>query len=101
MTLFSTDSGYDSVQFTLVDCPGHASLIRTIIGGMLIIVCLLLLFCFSNVHRKFYIYSVHVGAQIIDLMLLVVDAIKGIQTQTAEVSAHYGVCNVYCSYVLF
>lgn len=88
MTLFSTDSGYDSVQFTLVDCPGHASLIRTIIGGMLIIVCLLLLFCFSNMHRKFYIYSI--GAQIIDLMLLVVDAIKGIQTQTAEVSAHYG-----------
>ncbi|XP_033254157.1 selenocysteine-specific elongation factor-like [Drosophila miranda] len=40
----------------LVDCPGHASLIRTIIGG----------------------------AQIIDLMLLVVDAQKGIQTQTAE-----------------
>lgn len=25
---------YESVQFTLVDCPGHASLIRTIIGGM-------------------------------------------------------------------
>ena len=24
---------YESVQFTLVDCPGHASLIRTIIGG--------------------------------------------------------------------
>ena len=24
---------YDSLQFTLVDCPGHASLIRTIIGG--------------------------------------------------------------------
>jgi selenocysteine-specific elongation factor len=23
----------DSLQFTLVDCPGHASLIRTIIGG--------------------------------------------------------------------
>ena len=72
----------------MVDCPGHASLIRTIIGGMLIIVCLLLLFCFSNMHQKFYIYSI--GAQIIDLMLLVVDAIKGIQTQTAEVSAHYG-----------
>ena len=50
-------------------------------------------------HQKFYIYSI--GAQIIDLMLLVVDAIKGIQTQTAEVSAHYGVCNVYCSHVLF
>lgn len=26
-------AGYDTVQFTLVDCPGHASLIRTIIGG--------------------------------------------------------------------
>ena len=44
------------MQYTLVDCPGHASLIRTIIGG----------------------------AQIIDLMVLVVDATKGIQTQTAE-----------------
>lgn len=42
-------AGYDSVQFTLVDCPGHASLIRTVIGG----------------------------AQIIDLMLLVVDITKG------------------------
>lgn len=41
---------------TLVDCPGHASLIRTIIGG----------------------------AQIIDLMVLVIDVTKGIQTQTAE-----------------
>ena len=48
---------YDKLQVTLVDCPGHASLIRTIIGG----------------------------AQIIDLMLLVVDAVKGVQTQTAEV----------------
>ncbi|KAL2091091.1 hypothetical protein ACEWY4_013354 [Coilia grayii] len=48
--------GYDNLQFTLVDCPGHASLIRTIIGG----------------------------AQIIDLMLLVVDVVKGMQTQTAE-----------------
>ena len=28
------DSGYDSLQCTLVDCPGHASLIRTIIGGV-------------------------------------------------------------------
>ena len=44
------------LQVTLVDCPGHASLIRTIIGG----------------------------AQIIDMVLLVVDATKGIQTQTAE-----------------
>lgn len=47
---------YDVLQFTLVDCPGHASLIKTIIGG----------------------------AQIIDLMVLVVDVNKGIQTQTAE-----------------
>lgn len=44
------------LHFTLVDCPGHASLIRTIIGG----------------------------AQIIDLMMLVIDVTKGIQTQTAE-----------------
>ncbi|BFG06511.1 selenocysteine-specific elongation factor [Drosophila madeirensis] len=50
------DQADDKLQFTFVDCPGHASLIRTIIGG----------------------------AQIIDLMLLVVDAQKGIQTQTAE-----------------
>ena len=47
---------YSQMQVTLVDCPGHASLIRTIIGG----------------------------AQIIDLMLLVIDVTKGIQTQTAE-----------------
>lgn len=39
-----------------MDCPGHASLIRTIIGG----------------------------AQIIDIMFLIVDATKGIQAQTAE-----------------
>nr|ADI46930.1 SelEFm [Volvox carteri f. nagariensis] len=47
---------YDELQFTLVDCPGHASLIRTIIGGL----------------------------QIIDMMVLVVDITKGMQTQTAE-----------------
>lgn len=47
---------FDQIQFTLVDCPGHASLIRTIIGG----------------------------AQIIDMIILVIDANKGIQTQTAE-----------------
>ncbi|CAF2057682.1 unnamed protein product [Rotaria magnacalcarata] len=51
-----TNSNYSQLQITLVDCPGHASLIRTIIGG----------------------------AQIIDLMLLVIDITKGIQTQTAE-----------------
>ncbi|KAL0978352.1 hypothetical protein UPYG_G00169400 [Umbra pygmaea] len=52
----SGSHGYENLQFTLVDCPGHASLIRTIIGG----------------------------AQIIDLMMLVVDVVKGVQTQTAE-----------------
>ncbi len=41
--------GHESLQFTLVDCPGHASLVRTIIAG----------------------------AQIIDLMLLVIDVTKG------------------------
>jgi len=49
-------AGTRLVQYTLVDCPGHASLIRTIIGG----------------------------AQIMDVMVLVVDATEGIQTQTAE-----------------
>ncbi|OQV19801.1 Selenocysteine-specific elongation factor [Hypsibius exemplaris] len=44
------------IQYTLVDCPGHASLIRTILSG----------------------------AQIMDLMFLVVDVTKGMQTQTAE-----------------
>lgn len=52
----STAGRFDKLQFTLVDCPGHASLIRTIIGG----------------------------AQIIDMMVLVIDVVKGIQTQTAE-----------------
>jgi translation elongation factor EF-1alpha len=27
---------FDKLQFTLVDCPGHASLIKTIIGGKLL-----------------------------------------------------------------
>ncbi|KAL7676246.1 hypothetical protein ACOME3_002502 [Neoechinorhynchus agilis] len=44
------------VRFSLVDCPGHASLIRTIIGG----------------------------AQIIDMMILVIDSVEGFQTQTGE-----------------
>ncbi|XP_075852050.1 selenocysteine-specific elongation factor isoform X2 [Microcebus murinus] len=50
------EQGEPMLQVTLVDCPGHASLIRTIIGG----------------------------AQIIDLMLLVLDVTKGLQTQAAE-----------------
>ena len=40
---------FDSVQVTLVDCPGHASLIRTIVAG----------------------------SQIIDTMVLVIDVTKG------------------------
>ncbi|XP_018027040.1 selenocysteine-specific elongation factor-like [Hyalella azteca] len=52
----SVASVTSNIQITLVDCPGHASLIRTIIAG----------------------------AQIIDAMILVVDVTKGIQTQTAE-----------------
>eukprot|EP00798_Chlamydomonas_sp_ICE-L_P015847 gene15847-21974_t len=47
---------YDLLQFTLVDCPGHASLIRTIIGGV----------------------------HIIDMMVLVIDVNKGLQAQAAE-----------------
>ena len=54
--ILSVAPDYDKLQFTLVDCPGHASLIRTIIGG----------------------------AQIIDMMMLVIDVTKGVQTQTAE-----------------
>ena len=47
---------YSELRLTLVDCPGHASLIRTIVAG----------------------------ASIIDRMVLVIDATKGVQTQTAE-----------------
>ncbi|XP_055536392.1 selenocysteine-specific elongation factor [Wyeomyia smithii] len=50
------DRKLERLQYTFVDCPGHASLIRTIIGG----------------------------AQIIDIMIMVIDISKGIQTQTAE-----------------
>ena len=48
--------GYKYLQITLVDCPGHASLMKTVIGG----------------------------ASIIDYMILVIDASKGIQAQTSE-----------------
>jgi selenocysteine-specific elongation factor len=41
-------NGIEYIQFTLVDCPGHASLMKTVIGG----------------------------ASIIDLMILVVDCQK-------------------------
>ena len=46
----------DFIQITIVDCPGHASLIKTVIAG----------------------------SSIIDTMILVIDAIKGIQVQTIE-----------------
>ncbi|KAL4172567.1 hypothetical protein KRP22_007731 [Phytophthora ramorum] len=45
-----------SLQVTLVDCPGHASLFRTILGGV----------------------------AIIDTVLMVVDCRKGLQAQTIE-----------------
>jgi len=48
--------GIERLQFTLVDCPGHAGLMKTVIGG----------------------------AQIIDLMILVIDVNKMIQVQTGE-----------------
>jgi len=48
--------GVERLQFTLVDCPGHAGLMKTVIGG----------------------------AQIIDLMILVIDVNKMIQVQTGE-----------------
>ena len=44
------------LQITLVDCPGHASLIKTVVAG----------------------------ANIIDLIVLVIDIAKGIQVQTTE-----------------
>mmetsp|Transcript_6650 Transcript_6650/g.20134 ORF Transcript_6650/g.20134 Transcript_6650/m.20134 type:complete len:539 (+) Transcript_6650:91-1707(+) len=52
---YETSDG-STKMVTLVDCPGHASLLRTIICG----------------------------ARIIDLILLVIDVTKGVQTQTAE-----------------
>eukprot|EP01122_Echinamoeba_exundans_P001848 TRINITY_DN11830_c0_g1_i1.p1 TRINITY_DN11830_c0_g1~~TRINITY_DN11830_c0_g1_i1.p1 ORF type:complete len:530 (-),score=72.67 TRINITY_DN11830_c0_g1_i1:23-1612(-) len=55
ITLHDQDTNTKLV-FTMVDCPGHASLIRTIIGG----------------------------SSIIDIVFMVIDATKGIQTQTAE-----------------
>ncbi len=47
---------HGNFNFTVVDCPGHASLFKTVLCG----------------------------AQIIDVFLLVIDAGKGMQAQTAE-----------------
>lgn len=66
-------SSYQQVQITMVDCPGHASLIRTIIGGRI-----------DSRPNLSIEQRWSLGAQIIDLMLLVIDITKGIQTQTAE-----------------
>ena len=46
--LVHVDSGYEHVQFTLVDCPGHASLIRTIIGGQFTCKCMYILICYYS-----------------------------------------------------
>lgn len=54
--LQSQSNTINKLQFTLIDCPGHASLLRTILSG----------------------------TSIMDGMFLVVDAVAGIQTQTAE-----------------
>lgn len=53
---FRENTSETQLQFTLVDCPGHAKLIKTVIGG----------------------------ANIMDVMLLVIDIQKGIQLQTTE-----------------
>lgn len=53
---FSAFALEDHWNVTLVDCPGHASLIRTVLGGI----------------------------QIMDVMLLILDVTKGMQTQSSE-----------------
>lgn len=58
----TTNQQYGELQFTLVDCPGHASLIRTIIGGNSTLTK-------ANVLVKFSPKSC-LGAQIIDMMML-------------------------------
>ena len=55
-TIPAKDSNQTSLGVTLVDCPGHASLIRTVIGG----------------------------SQIMDLCMLILDVQKGFQAQTVE-----------------
>uniref|UniRef100_A0A7S2ZDG9 Tr-type G domain-containing protein n=2 Tax=Rhodosorus marinus TaxID=101924 RepID=A0A7S2ZDG9_9RHOD len=62
-----------SQTITLVDCPGHATLLRTIICG----------------------------SRIVDGMMLVVDASKGIQTQTAECIVIAEVVNIKNVLVVF
>jgi hypothetical protein len=56
-----------------VDCPGHASLIKTIIGGYSTS-------CFSLLLKEYFVTNCnlnnYIGAQIIDMMLLVIDITK-------------------------
>ncbi|CAG5104447.1 Oidioi.mRNA.OKI2018_I69.chr1.g1258.t1.cds [Oikopleura dioica] len=63
---------FDQVRFTLVDCPGHGSLIKTVIGG----------------------------ACIIDMMILVIDITKGVQAQTKECLVIGEVINTHLLVVL-
>jgi len=68
----SSDPEFDQVRFTLVDCPGHGSLIKTVIGG----------------------------ACIIDAMILVIDITKGVQAQTKECLVIGEVINTHLLVVL-
>ena len=43
------NSKFEKLQYTLVDCPGHASLIKTIIGGN--IMCVIILHSKRNVQK--------------------------------------------------
>jgi len=61
---FSAFTLDDKWRVTLVDCPGHASLIRTVLGGV----------------------------QIMDIMLLIIDITKGMQPQTAECLILANIC---------
>ncbi|UYV70313.1 EEFSEC [Cordylochernes scorpioides] len=82
------DSKYTVLQFTLVDCPGHSSLIRTIIGVLLPSNRPIHITFSSMLERERTSVVDRVGcdtgAQIVDLVILVVDVVKGVQTQTAE-----------------
>ncbi|XP_058422949.1 selenocysteine-specific elongation factor isoform X3 [Diceros bicornis minor] len=76
--------GEPQLQVTLVDCPGHASLIRTIIGekNETIIQAHGTKGCMAK--ESLLLLTADPGAQIIDLMMLVIDVTKGMQTQSAE-----------------
>ena len=68
---------YEKIQYTLVDCPGHGEHKKYINKA-------LKNFIFLYVFSASLIRTIIGGAQIIDLMILVVDIVKGMQTQTAE-----------------